>query len=62
VAECLALTATHELGHAIGIFTHSPVETDLMFVDPVVSTLSARDRATIERAYHVTPNLAAPAR
>ncbi len=28
VSECLALTATHELGHAIGIFTHSSVATD----------------------------------
>jgi hypothetical protein len=57
VSECLALTATHELGHALGIFTHSPVATDIMFVDPVVSVLSARDRATIERAYHVQPNV-----
>jgi hypothetical protein len=57
VPECLALTTTHELGHALGIMTHSPEETDIMFVDPVVPTLSARDRATVERAYHVQPNL-----
>jgi hypothetical protein len=57
VSECLALTATHELGHAIGIFAHSPVETDIMFVDPVVPTLSDRDRATVERAYHVDASL-----
>jgi hypothetical protein len=62
VDECLALTTTHELGHAIGILAHSPVETDLMYFDPVVSDLSARDRATIEVAYHVEPNLTAPAR
>jgi hypothetical protein len=61
VAECLGLTATHELGHALGIFAHSAVETDIMFVDPIVSTLSARDRATIERAYHVNPTLAVAA-
>jgi hypothetical protein len=60
VAECLALTATHELGHAIGIFSHSSVATDIMFVDPVVSQLSERDRATIERAYHVEPNVSVP--
>jgi hypothetical protein len=62
VAECLALTATHELGHALGILAHSPVDTDIMFVDPVVPVLSRRDRATIERAYHVESNLTLPSR
>jgi hypothetical protein len=62
VTECLALTATHELGHALGILAHSPEDADIMFVDPVVSSLSSRDRATIERAYHVESNLTIPAR
>jgi hypothetical protein len=57
VDQCLALTTTHELGHAIGIFAHSPVATDIMFGDPVVPVLSARDRATAEAAYHLQPNL-----
>lgn len=57
VDDCLALTTTHELGHAIGIFEHSPVATDIMFGDPVVSELSARDRATAEAAYHLQPTL-----
>ena len=57
VDDCVALTTTHELGHALGIFTHSPDPGDIMFGDPVVSELSARDRATIEAAYHLTPNL-----
>lgn len=57
VAECLALTVTHELGHAMGIFAHSPDPDDLMFPDPVVSELSPSDRATVERAYHLEPNL-----
>jgi hypothetical protein len=57
VAECLALTTAHELGHAIGIFAHSPEPTDLMYFDPTVSELSARDRATAERAYHIQPTL-----
>lgn len=60
VSECLALTATHELGHAMGIFTHSSVATDIMYVDPVVSELSDRDVGTIERAYHVQPNVSVP--
>jgi hypothetical protein len=57
VNECLALTTTHELGHALGIFAHSPLPGDIMFGDPVVSELSARDRATAEAAYHLQPNL-----
>ena len=57
VTECLALVTTHELGHAIGIFAHSPDPADIMYSDPTVSDLSTRDRDTAERAYHVTPNL-----
>ncbi len=57
VDECLALTTTHELGHAIGIFAHSPDPGDIMFADPGVPALSARDRATAERAYHVPATL-----
>jgi predicted Zn-dependent protease len=57
VDECVALTTTHELGHAIGIFSHSPSATDIMFGDPVVAELSPRDRATVEAAYHLKPNL-----
>lgn len=55
--QCLALTTTHELGHAIGIFAHSPAATDLMFADPVVAGPSDRDRATAELAYHTEPTL-----
>lgn len=62
VSECMALTTTHELGHAIGIFAHSPEPSDIMYADPVVAALSARDRATAERAYHVEPNLVPTAR
>jgi hypothetical protein len=57
VDQCLALTTTHELGHAIGIFAHSPDAGDIMFGDPVVTQLSARDRATAEAAYHLQPTL-----
>jgi hypothetical protein len=57
VEECLALTTTHELGHAIGIFAHSPAPTDLMYADPTVPSPSERDRATAELAYHTEPTL-----
>jgi hypothetical protein len=55
--ECLAVTSTHELGHAIGIFAHSPDAMDIMYSDPGVPTLSTRDRETAERAYHIQPTL-----
>ena len=52
VDECMALTTTHELGHAIGILVHSPNPTDLMYADPMVVSPSSRDRSTAELAYH----------
>lgn len=52
---CMALTATHELGHAFGIFQHSPDATDLMYSDPVVGEPSETDLATMEVLYH-SPN------
>ena len=54
---CLALTTIHELGHALGIFAHSPDPGDIMFADPQVELPSARDRGTIEADYHYPPNL-----
>ena len=57
VDACMALTTTHELGHSLGIFAHSPNSDDIMYGDPVVTTLSPRDRATAELAYHAEPTL-----
>jgi predicted Zn-dependent protease len=57
--ECLALTTTHELGHALGIWRHSGVATDLMYADPGVDGPSERDLATAEVIYHLTPNVEA---
>ena len=62
VDECVALTATHEIGHSLGIFTHSTNPEDIMFADPVVSALSPRDRSTAELAYHIEPTLTAAPR
>jgi hypothetical protein len=55
--QCMDLTVTHELGHAFGIFNHSPRPTDIMFADPTVPELSPGDQATAELAYHTEPNL-----
>ena len=54
---CLALTTTHELGHALGIWRHSGVAADLMFSDPAVTAPSDRDLATAEVIYHLEPNV-----
>jgi predicted Zn-dependent protease len=57
VPECLALTTTHEIGHALGIWRHSAVATDLMYMDPAVTAPSERDLGTAEVLYHLTPNV-----
>ena len=57
LARCLALTTTHEIGHALGIWRHSDTPTDLMFVDPTVTAPSDADLETAEVIYHLTPNV-----
>jgi predicted Zn-dependent protease len=55
--DCLALTTAHEFGHALGIFRHSPVATDLMYANPSVPAPSTRDLETAELIYHLEPDL-----
>jgi hypothetical protein len=57
LAECLALTTTHEVGHALGIWRHSDDPDDLMFADPTVAAPSDRDLQTAQLAYQRTPNV-----
>lgn len=59
IESCLALTSIHEMGHALGIFAHSPDPEDIMFADPEADLPSARDRRTAEAAYHTPPTLEA---
>jgi predicted Zn-dependent protease len=56
-SACLDLTAIHEIGHTIGIWNHSPDPNDIMYGDPIVTAPSERDRETVERIYHVAPNV-----
>lgn len=46
-------TARHELGHALGIWGHSLVETDIMYFSQVRNSppISARDINTLKRIY-----------
>ncbi len=54
---CYSIVVTHELGHALGILTHSPSIGDVMYASPVLDGLSDRDRQTIETAYHSPANV-----
>ena len=59
---CLALTLTHEIGHTLGIFRHSPHPEDLMYSNPTVAGPSERDRNTAEVLYHTPANVSPAAR
>lgn len=62
VAACMRRVAAHELGHTIGILTHSPATTDLMFGIPATATPTHRDRNTAQVLYHTAPTIAPPPR
>ena len=47
--EDLGTILLHEIGHAIGIWGHSSKSSDIMYFQPVVNKLSARDIATINQ-------------
>jgi hypothetical protein len=46
IHACLDATLTHEIGHTIGLFQHSPHPEDVMYRLPTVAVPSVHDRAT----------------
>lgn len=57
LTECFRVTATHELGHSLGIFDHSPDSDDLMYGDPDVTGLSLQDINTAQALAHYPANV-----
>jgi predicted Zn-dependent protease len=58
--HCYSITATHELGHVLGLINaeHSgTTSADVMFPNPVVDLLSDHDRLTAATLYLVHPNV-----
>lgn len=62
VAACMARIAAHELGHTLGILTHSPATTDLMYGTPATATPTNRDRNAVQVLYHTTSTIEPPPR
>jgi len=62
VAACMPRVVAHEMGHTIGILTHSPANTDLMWGTPTTDTPTNRDRNTAQVLYHTAPTIAPPPR
>ncbi len=61
-AACYHFVTAHELGHALGLLSHSPDTNDIMFATPHRLALSEDDRYTIQRLYHVASKLGPPPR
>jgi hypothetical protein len=54
---CLARVTIHEIGHALGLFRHSPDVEDIMYSFPDVDAPSEGDAATILQLYHQQSDL-----
>ena len=57
LAGCYRMVTTHEIGHALGLLSHSTDPTDIMYTTPRRSSLSPGDRYTLQSLYHRTPTI-----
>jgi hypothetical protein len=62
VAACMRRTAIHEVGHALGLFPHSPSPGDIMWGPSAGAALlvdlpTDQDRRTVEVLYHTPPTV-----
>jgi hypothetical protein len=57
LAGCYRMVTTHELGHTLGVLSHSADPADLMYTTPRRSSLSPDDRYTLQSLYHRTPTI-----
>lgn len=62
IAACVHRLVAHELGHTLGILTHSPASTDLMFDTPGTQIPTHRDRNTVQVLYHTASTIEPPPR
>jgi hypothetical protein len=60
VVNCLERVTTHEIGHTLGLFGHSPNEFDLMNGTPRVASPSPTDRTTVEVLYGTAASILPP--
>jgi hypothetical protein len=57
LAGCYRMVTTHEIGHALGLLSHSADPADIMYTTPRRSSLSPADRYTLQKLYHRAPTI-----
>lgn len=57
LAGCYRMVTAHEIGHTLGLLSHSADPADLMYTTPRRSSLSPNDRYTLQTLYHRTPTI-----